>query len=88
MLKAGKGSFTGIDLVEFECGKQYEVTDRLFDVFVNQMGIAVSVEEEPMKPIEKPEQKSISESPQNKAISFSPSNKKSKRFSRKNSRKG
>ncbi len=70
MLYTCPGSPNGIAIVKYEQGQEYEINDELADIFVNQMKVAVFVQEEVEQPIV--EQKAIPEAPINKAISSVP----------------
>ena len=75
MLQLSAGSPNGIAIVKYEQGQEYEINDELADVFVNQMKVAVFVQEEEVVQPVIVEQKAISEAPSNKAISSVPDTK-------------
>lgn len=69
MLKSTHGSPNGISIVHYEKDNEYNIPDKLADIFINQMRVAIKVELVPVK------EKAIQASPQNKAIENVPVNK-------------
>lgn len=61
MIKSEKGAEDGIHVKTFESGVIYDIVEKLAKIFVNTLGVAVFVQDEPAV-------KSMSAAPENKAV--------------------
>lgn len=74
MLKTTKGSIDGQEPLTFKEGETYDLTERLYDVFVNELKVAKTVKaSKPKATGKKAEQKA--KELDNKAIEAAPTNK-------------